>query len=157
MDRGVWYYEILIMTAGVMQVGWATKDSDFLNHEGYGIGDDRYSFAFDGCRQLLWTDAGCLPRKQSCKCWQPGDIVGSLLDLDKKVVTFTLNGKAVPTFEKSPILNGACYFPAASFMAFQQCEFNFGHKPFRYPPPDGTKALNEHGKLTDEEKKVLPR
>ena len=28
---GVWYYEVLIVTAGVMQIGWATKDSKFLN------------------------------------------------------------------------------------------------------------------------------
>lgn len=31
-DSGVWYYEVLIITNGVMQIGWATKDSKFLNH-----------------------------------------------------------------------------------------------------------------------------
>lgn len=31
-DSGVWYYEVLIITPGVMQIGWATKDSNFLNH-----------------------------------------------------------------------------------------------------------------------------
>ena len=30
----------------------------FLNkQEGYGIGDDEYSIAFDGCRQLMWHHA----------------------------------------------------------------------------------------------------
>ena len=32
VDDGVWFYEVLIITAGVMQIGWATKDSKFLNH-----------------------------------------------------------------------------------------------------------------------------
>ena len=32
MDSGIWYYEVMIITAGVMQIGWATKDSSFLNH-----------------------------------------------------------------------------------------------------------------------------
>lgn len=32
VDSGVWYYEATIITAGVMQIGWATKDSKFLNH-----------------------------------------------------------------------------------------------------------------------------
>lgn len=32
VDRGVWYYEVHIITSGVMQIGWATKDSIFLNH-----------------------------------------------------------------------------------------------------------------------------
>ena len=40
-----------------MQVGWATKKSKFLNHDGYGIGDDEHSVAFDGCRQLVWHHA----------------------------------------------------------------------------------------------------
>jgi hypothetical protein len=32
VDSGVWYYETEIITPGVMQIGWATKDSTFLNH-----------------------------------------------------------------------------------------------------------------------------
>ena len=32
MFPGVWYYEVILLTAGVMQIGWATKDSKFLNH-----------------------------------------------------------------------------------------------------------------------------
>ena len=32
VDSGVWYYEVTIVTDGVMQIGWATKDSKFLNH-----------------------------------------------------------------------------------------------------------------------------
>lgn len=31
-DSGIWYYEVLIITPGVMQIGWATKNSNFLNH-----------------------------------------------------------------------------------------------------------------------------
>lgn len=31
-DKGVWYYEVWIITPGVMQIGWATKNSNFLNH-----------------------------------------------------------------------------------------------------------------------------
>ncbi len=57
VDSGVWYYEVEIVTEGIMQIGWATKDSKFLNHEGYGIGDDEQSIAVDGCRQLVWHHA----------------------------------------------------------------------------------------------------
>lgn len=32
VDSGTWYYEVLIITEGVMQIGWATKASKFLNH-----------------------------------------------------------------------------------------------------------------------------
>ena len=42
-----------------MQIGWATKDSKFLNHEGFGIGDDEFSqvrfipFQFNKKRTLV--------------------------------------------------------------------------------------------------------
>lgn len=57
ITSGVYYYEVLLITPGVMQIGFATKQSKFLNHDGFGIGDDDQSFAYDGCRQLLWQNA----------------------------------------------------------------------------------------------------
>ena len=50
---------MVIVTGGVMQIGWATRLSKVLNHEGYGIGDDEFSLAYDGCRQLVWHNANC--------------------------------------------------------------------------------------------------
>ena len=35
VKSGCWFYEVLIITPGVMQIGWATKDSKFLNHVSY--------------------------------------------------------------------------------------------------------------------------
>lgn len=32
VNAGCWYFECLIITPGVMQIGWATKDSNFLSH-----------------------------------------------------------------------------------------------------------------------------
>ena len=32
VNAGCWYYEVTIITPGVMQIGWATKDSNFLSH-----------------------------------------------------------------------------------------------------------------------------
>ncbi|GFO24037.1 RING finger and spry domain-containing protein 1 [Plakobranchus ocellatus] len=50
------------------------------------------------------------------------------------------------------------FFAAASFMSFQQCEFNFGARPFRYPPSDVPFCtFNQYGHLKPEEKIVLPR
>ena len=48
VDSGIWYYEVTVVTTGVMQIGWATKNSKFLNHDGFGIGDDEFSIAYDG-------------------------------------------------------------------------------------------------------------
>ena len=34
VNSGIWYYEVTLLTDGVMQIGWATKSSSFLNHVG---------------------------------------------------------------------------------------------------------------------------
>lgn len=157
--EGRWYYEALILTSGVMQIGFATKRSRFCNHEGYGIGDDDCSLAYDGCRQLLWYNAGY--EKHDHPPWKPGDILGCLIDISNKYVMFYLNGVPLPKphyefLNKMPEDTG--FFAAASFMSFQQCRFNFGHKRFRYPPQYiEFKTFNEYGKLTKEQRTILPR
>ncbi|XP_071446628.1 RING finger and SPRY domain-containing protein 1-like [Hetaerina americana] len=156
VDGGVWYYETRIITPGVMQIGWATMDSTFLNHEGYGIGDDKFSLAYDGCRQLVWHNAHTEPI--TLQCWGSGDILGSLLDLNKLEIIFYLNG--VPLNPCTLVFKTARsgFFAAASFMSFQQCEFNFGNKPFKYPPKDRPfQCFNDHASLEEEDKIVLPR
>ncbi|CAF3504020.1 unnamed protein product [Rotaria sp. Silwood1] len=161
VNSGVWYYEVLIVTDGVMQIGWATKQSKFMNHEGYGIGDDQYSIAYDGCRNLIWFAAKSIPHNNPA--WKPGDIVGCLIDFDRREVIFSLNGRSLDPLRKlfsstsGPITDG--YFAAASFMSYQHCRFNFGSMPFRYPPTtvQSYKTFNEYGHLSDDEKLILPK
>uniref|UniRef100_A0A674HV25 Ring finger and SPRY domain containing 1 n=1 Tax=Taeniopygia guttata TaxID=59729 RepID=A0A674HV25_TAEGU len=123
--------------------------------EGYGIGDDEYSCAYDGCRQLIWYNARSKPH--SHPCWKEGDTIGFLLDLQEKQMIFYLNGNQLPAEKQvfSSAVSG--FFAAASFMSYQQCEFNFGAKPFKYPPPMKFSTFNDHAFLTAEEKIILPR
>ncbi|XP_075045064.1 RING finger and SPRY domain-containing protein 1 [Mixophyes fleayi] len=155
VDSGVWYYEVTVITSGVMQIGWATKDSKFLNHEGYGIGDDEYSCAYDGCRQLIWYNAKS--KAHPHPCWKEGDTVGFLLDLHKKLMIFSLNGNQLPPEKQVFSSATSGFFAAASFMSYQQCEFNFGAKPFKYPPASKFSTFNEYAVLAPEEKVILPR
>lgn len=155
VDTGVWYYEVTVVTSGVMQIGWATRDSKFLNHEGYGIGDDEYSCAYDGCRQLIWYNARSKPHIHPC--WKEGDTVGFLLDLNEKQMIFFLNGNQLPPEKQVFSSTVSGFFAAASFMSYQQCEFNFGAKPFKYPPSMKFSTFNDYAFLTVEEKIILPR
>uniref|UniRef100_T1IHI8 RING finger and SPRY domain-containing protein 1 n=1 Tax=Strigamia maritima TaxID=126957 RepID=T1IHI8_STRMM len=156
VDSGIWYYEVVVITSGVMQIGWATKDSKFQNHEGYGIGDDEYSIAYDGCRQLIWHNAKS--QIQSHPCWKSGDILGTLLDLESYEIIFYLNGKALPPNKQVFKSAKIGFFAAASFMSFQQCEFNFGRNLFVFPPNDKNfKCFNDYAVLSKEEKIILPR
>jgi len=157
VDAGSWYYEVVIVTGGVMQIGWATRLSKFLNHEGYGIGDDEFSLAYDGCRQLVWHNANC-ESQPDLPQWRPGDVVGSLIDIENQEIVFSVNGVSLPPFTQVFKNAKSGYFAAASFMSFQHCEFNFGWKPFKYPPPKRPfSCFNEAATLSPEEKLILPR
>ncbi|KOB74976.1 putative F16A11.1 [Operophtera brumata] len=95
INQGCWYYEVEILTPGVMQIGWATKETKFSTHEGYGIGDDCFSLAYDGCRRLLWHKA--TPKIcDTVNPWAPGDIVGCLIDVGQQEAIFSLNGARLP-------------------------------------------------------------
>jgi hypothetical protein len=99
-----------------MQIGFATRSSKFLNYvcyqnfasvsyrlrvlfaikinlfkNGYGIGDDEYSVAYDGCRRFIWHNAE--PQAHEHRAWQEGDVVGLLLDLNNYKIIFYLNGE----------------------------------------------------------------
>lgn len=40
VKRDKWYYETLLLSNGIMQIGWATSRCRFSPEEGYGVGDD---------------------------------------------------------------------------------------------------------------------
>lgn len=69
-----------------------------LLQEGYGIGDDEYSLAYDGCRNLIWYEAQCTPHP--IQQWKPGDILGCLLNIESEQVIFSLNGVALPPYRQ---------------------------------------------------------
>ena len=114
----------------------------------------------------MWHAADCFNiEDQIPEFWQPGDVIGSLIDFNKKEVVFSLNGKALRAskklFEEQPKdVGGAStgYFAAASFMAFQQCKFNFGSEPFKHPPAEcAFSSFNQFGAMTEEERHILPK
>lgn len=157
VDSGRWYYEALIVTPGVMQIGWATKKSRFLSQEGYGIGDDIYSISFDGCRRLVWYNAKSMGH--SLPAWESGSVLGCLLDMEQQQIVFSLNGHCMQPLRMIFDNVQSGFFAAASFMSFQQCRFNFGTEPFKYPP-----RTDEHGSVGNfnaigliRDKTILPR
>ncbi len=127
---------------------------------------------------MIWYEAESIPH--TLQQWKPGDILGCLLNIDREEVIFSLNGVALgpnsqlfksakynsnPDFKQ--ISNNIVilfynyrsgFFAAASFMSFQQCEFNFGSKPFHFAPRGvAVSAFNDHALLTAEQKIILPR
>lgn len=148
--REVEYYEVTIVTAGFMQIGWATKESEFLKDYGYGVGDDEFSQSYDGCRQVAWYNRlqpdgdEALGYSTACKSdgyrdinsWKVGDVVGSFIDIENKEIMFSLNGVNVRSEPYKDVFDKVKdgFFAAISVMSFQQCQVNFGKDPFIHPP-----------------------
>ncbi|KAK9717451.1 hypothetical protein K7432_006188 [Basidiobolus ranarum] len=155
VTKGCWYYEVHIITAGIMQIGWATKYSLFRPEEGVGVGDDDHSFAFDGCRKLAWSSGYPISYGKG-DSWSEGDVLGVHLDMEYGVIRFYLNGDDLGiAFEFTGhqlahfVHNEGGFYPALSLTSFQHVALNFGQHPFKYPPAQTHHNFGQEGKLPE--------
>ena len=149
MTSGKWYYEAILETAGCLQIGWA--DGSFAGHchadRGDGCGDGPSSWAFDGWRRYRWhstaTEWGCR--------WREGDVVGCLVDMDDRVVSFTLNGED-ESIGMGKAFSGEGFRPCGGVYAcvsFNRREKlrlilgGKGNEPFKHQPPPGYRGIGE--------------
>lgn len=96
----------------IAQIGWADKNFKADEIQGFGVGDDEHSWAYDGGRLRKWHK-GRWSAFSKIE-WKADDIVGCGLDLDNKKMEFYLNG--VPLGEAfSGFDIGEGLSPAASF------------------------------------------
>ncbi|KAF9896818.1 RING finger and SPRY domain-containing protein 1, partial [Lobosporangium transversale] len=161
VHQGKWFYEVTLVTAGIMQLGWATIHCHFSPEEGTGIGDDIFGFAYDGCRNLIWADASSETYGNS-EPWKAGDIVGVYLDVDNAIMEVFLNGKALGPvtpldIDHFNIQANSGFYPAFSCTSFQQATVNFGATPFKYPPALPWRNLNDYGKISQETREAIVR
>ncbi|KAK6924149.1 Ubiquitin conjugation factor E4, core [Dillenia turbinata] len=127
--EGKWMYEVILETAGIQQLGWATLSCPFTDHKG--VGDAEDSYAFDGRRVSKWNKDA----ETYGQCWVVGDIIGCCIDLDGDEISFYRNGVSLGVaFEGIRKMGpGLGYYPAISMSQGERCELNFGAHPFKYP------------------------
>lgn len=79
-----WYYEVTLLTGGLMQLGWAGPGFECNPTRGQGVGDHMHSWAFDGFRQKRW----CVSSAPYGKRWRRGDVIGISLDAELQEIRF---------------------------------------------------------------------
>ncbi|XP_041448917.1 ryanodine receptor isoform X10 [Drosophila obscura] len=151
-----WYFEITMdhieQTTHMMphlRIGWANT-SGYVPYPGggkkwggNGVGDDLYSFGFDGA--YMWT-GGRKSLVMDAITEEPyirkGDVIGVAIDLSVPVITFTFNGVKVRGCFRDFNLDGM-FFPVMSCSSKLSCRFLFGgdHGRLKYAPPMGFSAL----------------
>ncbi|XP_057715471.1 ryanodine receptor 3-like isoform X6 [Corythoichthys intestinalis] len=144
-----WYYELMIdqvdhfvtSEPSHLRVGWA-------NTKGYapypgggegwggnGVGDDLYSYGFDGLH--LWS--GRIPRAVASlnqHILTSEDVVSCCLDLGAPSISFRINGQPVQGMFENFNTDGL-FFPVVSFSAGVKVRFLLGgrHGDFKFLPP----------------------
>ncbi|CAH1792824.1 unnamed protein product, partial [Owenia fusiformis] len=123
VTSGKWYYELEVITPGYMRVGYCKVSFK----PGKELGEDDKSYGFDGYAAKKWHQGAESYGKQ----WQEGDVIGCLLDITDKTITFSLNGELMMdsmgqeiAFKDISITEG--YVPAFTLGAKQLGKLNFG-------------------------------
>ncbi|KAF1783532.1 Concanavalin A-like lectin/glucanase domain [Phytophthora cactorum] len=122
-SSGLWFFEVIVLTDGLMQIGYVDGDFTADPLQGQGVGDHTNSWAFDGFRCKKWNVNSYDYGEQ----WKADDVVGVLLDTDRMEISYFLNGKFLGVaFLGIPITSSSRMCPAASLNVHQSAEFHFG-------------------------------
>ncbi|KAM6128234.1 ryanodine receptor 2 [Pterocles gutturalis] len=146
-----WYYELMVdhlepfVTAESthLRVGWASTEGyspypgGGAEWGGNGVGDDLYSYGFDGLH--LWS--GCVARTVNSPnqhLLRTDDVISCCLDLSAPSISFRINGQPVQGMFENFNIDGL-FFPVVSFSAGIKVHFLLGgrHGEFKFLPPPG--------------------
>ncbi|XP_027309583.2 ryanodine receptor 2 isoform X9 [Anas platyrhynchos] len=146
-----WYYELMVdhlepfVTAESthLRVGWASTEGyspypgGGAEWGGNGVGDDLYSYGFDGLH--LWS--GCVARTVNSPnqhLLRTDDVISCCLDLSAPSISFRINGQPVQGMFENFNIDGL-FFPVVSFSAGIKVRFLLGgrHGEFKFLPPPG--------------------
>jgi hypothetical protein len=157
LAAGKFYYELHIKhIQGVAQFGWATEGfKRSTEPTGEGVGDNAFSWAFDGVRVSKWgkTSSGAEEGEEEEEEeeeedegssafgveWQEGDVLGLACDMVNKTVSFSVNGSFEPPLGLAfQTIAADSIAPAFSAQSGFKVVANFGQLPLKHAPPDET-------------------
>jgi len=144
VNGGKWFFEVRIITAGQMQIGWCTIN---FNPKTNTQGD---SWTYDGSKQNKFRNNGSGTFYGDY--WSNGDVITCAIDIDVKAIQFWKNGKDMGVAFNDVNIAGGRLTPIVGIAKRSKCQFNFGKEPFAFPQ-DGYNIL--HSFLTEKELETL--
>lgn len=132
--HGKWFYEVEVVTSGLIQIGWIDGYFQGSSDQGEGVGDHTHSWSYDGNRQRRWNSGSSSYGEK----WKAGDVIGCLLDLNACEMTFFRNGinlgTAYSDVKCSVSDKKSGMMPGISLERGEIIRVNLGHQPFAFPP-----------------------
>lgn len=121
-----YYYEVTLLSNGLMQIGWCTLTTEFTHENG--VGDSPHSYAYDGYRVKKWNEE----HLDYGQRWQVGDVIGTMLNLRTREILFWRNSEFLGVaFSDVKVGGNKAYFPGVSLQSGQRVVCNFGQRPFQ--------------------------
>ncbi|RHY34166.1 hypothetical protein DYB32_004179 [Aphanomyces invadans] len=131
--RGKWFYEVEVVTSGLIQIGWIDGYFQGSSDQGEGVGDHAHSWSYDGNRQRRWNSGSSAYGDK----WKAGDIIGCLLNLDDLEMRFFRNGVDLGVAYSNLTLIAsdarAGLMPGISLERGEIIRLNLGHRAFAFP------------------------
>jgi len=151
---GRWYFEVKLKTGGSARIGWCT-DKFYPESRYSGLGADDCSWGFDGSRKTkIHNEKDGDGSHSYGEYWNSGDVVGCILDLGTRKISYTLNGKDLGVaFSGVRPGDASGLMPAVSVYRNTKVSVNFGRK-FANPAPH---ACPLNGTLTKAQKNSLDK
>ena len=122
LTEGKWYYCVRLPEAGLVQIGWAADG--YAPGSNKGVGDDRYSWSYDGSRGVFFYGEGFYGVFNDLR-WKKDDVCGCGIEIDGKNtnIKFWLNGELLGTaFQHDTFVSSSSVkcdlFPNGSSTAF---------------------------------------
>ncbi|KAJ3036591.1 hypothetical protein HDV00_002551 [Rhizophlyctis rosea] len=131
---GKFAYEVILGSSGIIQVGWCLMECKFDPEAGTGVGDDVFSYAYDGSRMKKWHGVSPVDNDYGEE-WSPSDTITALLDLDNGTISYMRNGVDLGVAFEG-VSKSTRWFPAISLASDQGCRVRFGSgmDPLSYVP-----------------------
>ncbi|KAI9279066.1 hypothetical protein BY458DRAFT_532214 [Sporodiniella umbellata] len=133
-NTGLWYYEVLLLTNGVVHIGWASVEFQHLSYQPYKNG-----FTFDTHRGTLLTPDTTSYTDKNVLC-QAGDIIGTLLNLKKGLCTFFVHGEMIEIYGK---IGSDRVFPIIGLGGHQHAVVNCGTSTWFYTQSSRIQPINK--------------
>eukprot|EP01125_Pyxidicula_operculata_P000075 TRINITY_DN1010_c0_g1_i1.p1 TRINITY_DN1010_c0_g1~~TRINITY_DN1010_c0_g1_i1.p1 ORF type:complete len:369 (-),score=99.42 TRINITY_DN1010_c0_g1_i1:111-1217(-) len=127
--KGRWYYEVTMKSVGSARIGWCT-DKYKPESEYNGIGADDNSWGFDGYSHKKYHKNN--NGETYGESWNAGDVVGVMLDIEQKRVSYSINGIDLGIAFSNIRVDGGLH-PVVSIQSSAKVQVNFGRK-FKYLP-----------------------
>lgn len=127
--EGMYFYEVELVTGGEVQIGWTTRLATFKED---GIQQNKYAIVMRSNITIV------------------GDVIGCLVNMQQKSVTFYYNGKETNVPVNEQFFNFTPIFATVYLSKRQQITFNFDKKAFKYPPNKDYETLHSVSSKTEQ-------